>query len=291
MSSQKLLMRLSWSDMVGEFSRVRAGLVGSLSVERCKMQMQKPKVGCNGNAKTLRDTRASIRFQWFYGMLVSLFGVLSGTSAMTASQPSAAPFAPRRRVLQWSQPRRTALRLVLRCYVIKSVTGYPCSPGASRGFTVLCLDGPSPVARQVLGTPVTGHRGQAAASSTAPVNKAFHHNVNISTTLRIMSSEEATHPLAESGVTIRSDSEQYSGPEDLSTSPSPSSSPSPAVILYQPPTIWSIFRGAAINLFLPFINGMMLGFGELFAHEAAFRLGWSSTRVSWSIHAIIRSAF
>lgn len=83
--------------------------------------------------------------------------------------------------------------------------------------------------------------------------------------------------MAESGVTIRSDSEQYSGHDELSASPHSSSSP--AVILYQPPTLWSIFRGAAINLFLPFINGMMLGFGELFAHEAAFRLGWSNTRV------------
>jgi hypothetical protein len=32
-------------------------------------------------------------------------------------------------------------------------------------------------------------------------------------------------------------------------------------------------------LLLPFINGLMLGFGELFAHEAAFRLGWTSTKV------------
>ncbi|KAK3297281.1 outer membrane protein TOM13-domain-containing protein [Chaetomium fimeti] len=92
-----------------------------------------------------------------------------------------------------------------------------------------------------------------------------------------MASEEAPNPMAESGVTIRSDSEQYSRHEDQSISP-PSSS-SPAVILYQPPTVWSVIRGAAINLLLPFVNGMMLGFGELFAHEAAFRLGWSNTRV------------
>ncbi|KAK3359566.1 60Kd inner membrane protein-domain-containing protein [Lasiosphaeria hispida] len=100
-----------------------------------------------------------------------------------------------------------------------------------------------------------------------------------------MSSEEPANPMADSGVTIPSDSEQYSG-EDISTSP-PSSS-SPAVILYQPPTFWSLLRGAAINLFLPFVNGMMLGFGELFAHEAAFRLGWSGTRVGVpSINATI----
>jgi YidC/Oxa1 family membrane protein insertase len=95
-----------------------------------------------------------------------------------------------------------------------------------------------------------------------------------------MASDEPPNPMAESGVTIRSDSEQYSGHDELSASASPPLSSSPAVILYQPPSLWSIFRGAAINLLLPFINGMMLGFGELFAHEAAFRLGWSNTRVS-----------
>jgi YidC/Oxa1 family membrane protein insertase len=93
-----------------------------------------------------------------------------------------------------------------------------------------------------------------------------------------MASEEpSNNPMAESGVTMRSDSEQYSGAEELSTSP-PSSN-SPPIILYRPPTVWSLMRGAAINLFLPFINGMMLGFGELFAHEVAFRLGWGGTRV------------
>jgi len=38
-------------------------------------------------------------------------------------------------------------------------------------------------------------------------------------------------------------------------------------------------RGAAINLLLPFVNGMMLGLGELLAHEFAFRLGWGGTNV------------
>ena len=51
------------------------------------------------------------------------------------------------------------------------------------------------------------------------------------------------------------------------------------MILYQPPSLWGLVRGAAINLLLPFINGLMLGFGELFAHEAAFRLGWGGTKV------------
>ncbi|KAJ6438210.1 OXA1-like protein [Purpureocillium lavendulum] len=89
------------------------------------------------------------------------------------------------------------------------------------------------------------------------------------------SEDSSSHNLAESGITMHSDSEQYSPGEELSTSPPSSSSP---VILYKPPTVWSLIRGAAINLLLPFINGMMLGFGELFAHEAAFRLGWGGTK-------------
>lgn len=78
-------------------------------------------------------------------------------------------------------------------------------------------------------------------------------------------------------MTVRSDSENYSATHEMSSSePSTTSSP---MILYKPPSVWGILRGAAINLFLPFVNGLMLGFGELFAHEAAFRLGWSNTKV------------
>ncbi|GAO16481.1 uncharacterized protein UV8b_06965 [Ustilaginoidea virens] len=92
-----------------------------------------------------------------------------------------------------------------------------------------------------------------------------------------MASDDPSSSLTESGITMHSDSEQYSPGED-NPSASPPSTGSP-VILYRPPTLWSLLRGAAINLLLPFINGMMLGFGELFAHEAAFRLGWGGTKV------------
>lgn len=83
--------------------------------------------------------------------------------------------------------------------------------------------------------------------------------------------------LSDSSVTIPSDSENYEGNNDLS--PSPASSSDSPLILYSPPTLWSLFRGAAINLFLPFVNGLMLGFGELIAHEVAFRFGWEGTKV------------
>lgn len=86
--------------------------------------------------------------------------------------------------------------------------------------------------------------------------------------------------LSESSVTIPSDSENYDANHELSDSPESSSS-SP-MILYSPPTIWGLLRGAAINVLLPFVNGMMLGFGELFANELAFRFGWSGTKVGTS---------
>lgn len=83
--------------------------------------------------------------------------------------------------------------------------------------------------------------------------------------------------LYDSTMTVPSDSENYSANHEMSSSEQ-STETSP-MILYTPPSIWGILRGAAINLFLPFVNGLMLGFGELFAHEAAFRLGWSNTKV------------
>ena len=92
--------------------------------------------------------------------------------------------------------------------------------------------------------------------------------------------------LSASGITIPSDSEPYSSLSPPSSSPPQSSNNNgegSPVVLYQPPTVWSILRGAAINLLLPFVNGMMLGFGELLAHEFAFRLGWSGTNVSSKI--------
>ncbi|XXZ98459.1 hypothetical protein QA089_000957 [Meyerozyma guilliermondii] len=42
---------------------------------------------------------------------------------------------------------------------------------------------------------------------------------------------------------------------------------------------WTIFRRASINIILPFINGMMLGFGEILAHEIGFRYNWLGARV------------
>ncbi|KAF2651867.1 TOM13-domain-containing protein [Lophiostoma macrostomum CBS 122681] len=90
------------------------------------------------------------------------------------------------------------------------------------------------------------------------------------------SPQSAPRNLTESGITIPSDSENYDANNELS--PSPPSSSSTPLILYKPPTIWGLIRGAAINLLLPFINGLMLGFGELVANEAAFRLGWSGTK-------------
>ncbi|KAI6248953.1 Mitochondrial import protein 1 [Erysiphe necator] len=59
----------------------------------------------------------------------------------------------------------------------------------------------------------------------------------------------------------------------------PSSKSSSPFFKYRTTILWRFLTSAAINLLLPFINGLMLGFGELFAHEAAFRLGWGGTKV------------
>lgn len=42
---------------------------------------------------------------------------------------------------------------------------------------------------------------------------------------------------------------------------------------------WDVLRRGAINLVLPFINGVMLGFGEILAHEIGFKYGFTGARV------------
>lgn len=111
-------------------------------------------------------------------------------------------------------------------------------------------------------------------------------------TPHIMASDHPSNSkveLSDSGLTVPSDSENYSANHEMySSSRSTSSSP---VVLYEPPSFLSMLRGAAINLILPFVNGLMLGFGELVAHETAFRLGWSNTKVRcwywWSTYRLL----
>lgn len=45
------------------------------------------------------------------------------------------------------------------------------------------------------------------------------------------------------------------------------------------PYFIGIVRKSAINLVLPFINGMMLGFGEILAHEIGFHYHWHGAKV------------
>ncbi|KAI9651603.1 MAG: hypothetical protein M1831_000589 [Alyxoria varia] len=93
-------------------------------------------------------------------------------------------------------------------------------------------------------------------------------------------------PAVEPSSTQQSSPSRSSQPQE-SSQPRSSSEPNGSnesasqqpLLLYQPPTLPTFLRSVAINLILPFINGLMVGFGELLAHEAAFRLGWSQTRV------------
>lgn len=43
--------------------------------------------------------------------------------------------------------------------------------------------------------------------------------------------------------------------------------------------MWLILRRGSVNVFLPFINGLMLGFGEILAHELGFRYNWFGAKV------------
>jgi hypothetical protein len=51
------------------------------------------------------------------------------------------------------------------------------------------------------------------------------------------------------------------------------------IIEIRRPTV-EIITKFAINIFFPLLNGMMLGFGEILAHELGFRWGWYGSRVS-----------
>lgn len=44
--------------------------------------------------------------------------------------------------------------------------------------------------------------------------------------------------------------------------------------------IWEIVKKGAINLVLPFINGLMLGFGEILAHEIGYKYNWRGAQIT-----------
>ncbi|ODV87202.1 hypothetical protein CANARDRAFT_21169 [[Candida] arabinofermentans NRRL YB-2248] len=46
-----------------------------------------------------------------------------------------------------------------------------------------------------------------------------------------------------------------------------------------PGGVWSFVASCGVNLILPFINGVMLGFGEILAHEIGFKYNWAGARV------------
>ncbi|RUP44253.1 outer membrane protein TOM13-domain-containing protein [Jimgerdemannia flammicorona] len=48
---------------------------------------------------------------------------------------------------------------------------------------------------------------------------------------------------------------------------------------YRHPTFLAVLKSAAINFLLPFINGVMLGFGEICANEITFRMGWFGAKI------------
>lgn len=53
-----------------------------------------------------------------------------------------------------------------------------------------------------------------------------------------------------------------------------------ALVAYTKIDVWDVVKKSAINLILPIINGFMLGFGEILAHEVGFRYNWFGARVT-----------
>lgn len=52
------------------------------------------------------------------------------------------------------------------------------------------------------------------------------------------------------------------------------------VLPYTRINMWEVVNKSAINLVLPFINGFMLGWGEILAHEVGFRYQWFGAKVN-----------
>jgi hypothetical protein len=51
-------------------------------------------------------------------------------------------------------------------------------------------------------------------------------------------------------------------------------------VLNEGSSLGSLLASLSINLLLPFINGLMLGFGEIIAHEIGFHYNWFGANVS-----------
>ncbi|KAK9481256.1 outer membrane protein TOM13-domain-containing protein [Lipomyces japonicus] len=74
-------------------------------------------------------------------------------------------------------------------------------------------------------------------------------------------------------VTTEQQQQQQEEEYEVEISESGSDTSSSDLIEYKPSWL-SVLRFSAVNLFFPFINGMMLGFGEIFANELGIRWGW-----------------
>ncbi|KAK9354601.1 outer membrane protein TOM13-domain-containing protein [Lipomyces doorenjongii] len=75
-------------------------------------------------------------------------------------------------------------------------------------------------------------------------------------------------------VPAESEEASFSSSSSTSTSAEASQPIPPGSLWKRASTYMSILRFSAINLLFPFINGMMLGFGEILANEIGIRWGF-----------------
>ena len=84
--------------------------------------------------------------------------------------------------------------------------------------------------------------------------------------------------LAEEETIDGTDDDDNCSPMEIDAS---TTSQSESLVVIKPSTHTKLIqfaRSCVIDLLLPFINGLMLGFGELVAHEVAWRYNWFDRR-------------
>lgn len=93
------------------------------------------------------------------------------------------------------------------------------------------------------------------------------------------STEASVTQNAEEVSELNSSSDLVAVPSEVVSDSEPENFSNALAVFKKKPTLKEFVVSCVINCFLPFVNGMMLGFGEIFAHELGFRWGWSAARV------------
>ncbi|KAL1915640.1 uncharacterized protein VTP21DRAFT_6399 [Calcarisporiella thermophila] len=87
--------------------------------------------------------------------------------------------------------------------------------------------------------------------------------------------------MSEENIPVLASDELTSDPTEIEATSIPTSQQESQQIVpfYRHPSLLRVLRAVGINFFLPFLNGVMLGLGEIFANEIMFSFGWFGARI------------